>query len=159
LAEKKQAFVFDSHLGSEIWNESAIGYQRQISPPTELTELEKAKFPNAVKKASVRVQLESLAEIDIKKSNTLTKKSVSDGKLHEHAILEYNLYIDANGKSIDGDWKNSMNVRGVDFIWFGAGKGTDSKDLLNTGNPFLDFNRLKKIFDKSTKPICKSFFL
>lgn len=159
LAEKMKAFVFDSHLGNEIWNESAIGYRRTIGEAVNLTAAERARFQGAIKKAEVEVILESLAEIDIKKSNVETKKAVAEGKLHEHVPLHYTLYLNKKGQAIDGTWKQPKDTRGVDFVWFGGGKGTDAQYSENSGNPFLDFKRLKKLFTDSSKHICRSLFL
>jgi hypothetical protein len=157
LAEKQKAFVIDSHLGAEIWNESIIGFERKLSEPLALTAEEQARLPWAVRKIIVHVKLETLAEIDIANSNRNTKPQVAAGDLNKEIKIAYTLYLDGAGKAFDGAWLKSSGTRGVDFAWFGVGKGTDGAQKM--GNPFLKFSEVKDLFRRASNMSCKKVFL
>jgi hypothetical protein len=168
LATKKKAFVIDTHLGSEIWNESVIGYKRQVSAPQALNRAEQNQFgAKAVHKLVVNTELFTLGEIGIAESNGPTKKQVAEGKMHTVTPVEYTLYIDAEGKAFDGAWTPTQSLRGVDFAWFTKGRGMDehytpdAKEdwMIGPGNKALRFKVLRGLLAKSAGPgQCRKLF-
>ncbi|MBC7420320.1 MAG: hypothetical protein H7328_06280 [Bdellovibrio sp.] len=160
LAQKKKSFMVDANLGKQIWNESVIGYHREVSPPKELTADEQWLRPWAIAKVQVEGYLETLGEVDIEKTNGPTVKKIAEGELHEKLPISYVLYIDAQGSALDGKWNKSKNLRGVDFVWFGAGEGTDShpSNRWGNGNPYLEFKTLKKLIHMSAAQSCRKLF-
>jgi hypothetical protein len=156
LGEKKKSFVIDTHLGSEIWNESLIGFSRDLQTPQALTEQEKQKYPAATAKVQIKLKLLLLGEIKIEDSNVETKHSVALGKLHDEMKVGYLLYLDSQGRALDGVWDENRSLRGVDFVWFSGGVGTDAKNSLGNGNSNLAFEEIKKLVKKSnTLPLCR----
>lgn len=153
LAEMGKSFVVDSHPGTQIWNESVIGFERELGAERPVTAAEANKHPGAVRKVLVNTKVETMGEILIEDSNSPTKKDVADGLYSKDMIpLRYELFLNAAGKIIDGEWlplpANQRNRdRGIDFVWFAGGKGTD---MHNGGNPHLRFEVIKKLFKKAT---------
>lgn len=160
VGEKRKSFVVDSHLGTEIWNESVVGYQRRAIE-AELTFEEKSQRPWAVSKVEVRLAIETLGEISIHASDQPTKEEVARGARSGRISSGYVLYVDSEGKALDGVWKNASGDRGIDFAWFPGGKGTDSeRSNGEVGNPWLDFSKIRKLFIRSARPIsCKEIFI
>ncbi len=159
IAEKQMPFVIDSHLGDEIWNESVVGFTRQIQDAGALSPLELVQYPEAQSKVNIKVVLSSLAEISIEESNRSTEKAVADGKLHNDIPMEYTLYLDAQKNAIGGSWAKAPTVDGVDFLWFSGSQGTDSKNPQGNGNKNLSFKVIKKLVTKASGPIrCQSIF-
>lgn len=159
LANHKQGFVIDSHLGAEIWNETVVGYKRSLSPVRNLSFQERELYPAAVKKVRIDLVLETLGEVEIKHSNRSTKKHVANGSMLETLETAYTLYLDIRGNAIDGRWHNKANqTRGVDFAWFASGKGADHNYAHQGGNPFLKFKEIEKLIRLSTSPTCSSIF-
>ncbi len=156
LAEMGKSFVIDAHPGTEIWNESVIGFERKVSEAKELTAAEEAKFPGAVKKVLVQTQVETMGEIEIGDSNRPTKADVANGNYSKDPIpLRYALYLDAKGSIVEGEWMPvpkhlQQKDRGVDFAWFAGGKGTD---MHNGGNPHLEFSVIKKLVKQASGPL------
>ena len=161
LAHKKKSFAVDASLGEEIWNESVIGYHRELSAPKKLSAQEQVLFPWANSKIQVDGWLETLGEVDIQKTNGPTKNRVADGQLHKNLKFSYSLYLDSDGMARDGLWKKSRSLRGVDFMWFGAGQGTDAnpENQNDNGNPYLNFKILKKLIKKSSTRTCQNIFI
>ncbi len=153
VAEKKAAFIIDSHLGSEIWNETVIGYNRTLSQEEPLSNEEKQSFPLAVSKKTVRLDLYSLADISIRESNQSTKDGVAAGNYHKTTKAEYTLYLDAQNKAFDGVWKKTKSLRGIDFVWFSGGRGTDSKNPKGNGNEQLSFKTVERLVRMSHRPL------
>jgi hypothetical protein len=158
LAQKKKGFVIDSHLGSEIWNETVVGYTRNFDDVEGLDDSEKALYPKAHKKVYVNVVLETLGEVGIKDSNGLTKSRVADGSMLTTLETAYTLYLNKSGEAIDGKWHNAEGDRGVDFAWFVSGKGADHQYADRGGNPNLRFNKIRKLF-KQSGLTCQNLFL
>ena len=126
-----------------------------LSQPLQLTSREQNQLPHASSKIDVEVNLFTLGEIEIERSNRATREAVSAGILHETNRVSYVLFLDSKGQVVDGTWKkNPDSKKGVDFAWFGAGKGTDADyaDLADkTGNPFLEFDVVKKLVQLSAR--------
>ncbi len=160
LSHQQKSFVIDSHLGPEIWNESVVGYSRTLSAHENLSLEEKNQFPKATQKVEAQVELFTLSEMNVKKSNRQTKFKVAAGQVHKVLPVSYSLYLDAHGKAVDGVWNNKAGTAGVDFAWFGAGQGTDSQNSHLSGNQYLDFEVIKKLFEKASgvNRSCKSYF-
>lgn len=159
LGVKQKAFVIDSHQGSEIWNESVIGFKRELSPNRNLTKEEKAAYPKAVSKIYVKMTLETLGETKIEDSNRTTKAEVAEGRMHKTVKGAYTLYLNKHGELIDGRWTKARSNRGVDFVWFGGGRGTDADYSRGVGNEYLDFDVLKKLFKQSIGNSCQGVYL
>lgn len=159
LAVNKKAFIIDSHLGKEIWNETVVGYKRVLSPEKKLTPTERTLYPEAVRKVQVQLILETLGEIDIQNSNKPTKAKVADGTLLKTLEGNYTLYLDSEGRAVDGQWKKNRSVRGVDFAWFVGGKGADKFHADKTGNPYLEFDVIRSLIKESAHPSCNKLFL
>jgi hypothetical protein len=86
--------------------------------------------------------------------------------MHSETPVSYTLYLDAQGKAIDGEWEApNAELRGVDFAWFSSGRGMDSAYSPDSpeewrrgnGNKNLKFDVLKKLFRKAAGPLrCKA---
>lgn len=160
LSDKQKAFVIDSHLGSEIWNESVVGYRRTVSEPKNLTADERRTYRWAVSKVEINGELETLGELGIQDSNNgKTQARVARGEILSTVPIRYTLYLDENGRAYDGEWQNFRGNRGVDFVWFGGGRGADHKLRPNaTQRESLSFNQLKKLFKKAQHQSCSRVF-
>lgn len=159
LAENKKSFVIDSHLGSEIWNETVVGYEREIEE-RPLSPEDKARFPGVKKKIRVHLKLETLGEIDIKDSNKATKAKVANGQYLDAIHTSYDLLLDSKNKPLEGAWNydRRQGQRGVDFAWFANGVGMDSKFASEGGNPHLNFKVIQELFRESSFPSCRRIF-
>lgn len=156
VGQKKKAFVIDSHLGSEVWNESVVGYRRELGAPEKLSPAESAANPAAVSKVHVKLVLDTLGELQISESNKPTKKRVASGEVVQELKTAYWLFLDGAGKSVGGEWKLERGNRGIDFAWFGGGKGTDAQNF--GGNQDLPFNKISRLVRQSASPSCKKVF-
>lgn len=154
LALNKKGFIIDSNLGPEIWNETVIGFKRELSDFQNLSDREKSTYPTATVKISVRLTLDALGEVDIEQSNQSTKSKVARGKLSSPIYSGYDLYLDINNIAVGGEWHRSESLRGIDFAWFAAGEGADNKYSHLMGNPNLKFHLLKPLLKQSAKLIC-----
>lgn len=154
LGHHKKGFVIDSHLGAEIWNETVVGFQRELSEPRAVTNAEHRMYPHAVSVISVKLTLETLGEVEIKHSNGSTAKRVSKGEFLTPLHAGYDLYVDKEGNLIDGNWHPAKDSRGVDFAWFARGRGTDDQYSYKGGNGNLKYDRLLPLFKQSVKPTC-----
>jgi len=160
VAAKKAAFVIDSHLGSEIWNETVIGYKRDLLEPEPLTAEDEQLFPGAVSKRRVRLDLYSLADVSIRESNQSTKAKVAAGDYHKTTKTEYTLFLDSSGRAINGLWKKTRGLRGIDFVWFSGGRGTDSKNPQGNGNELLSFRTISRLVKLSSQALsCRQVLL
>lgn len=106
------------------------------------------------------ITIETLGEMDIHESNHPTKAKVAAGQLHKTVEAGYVLYLDSNNNAYDGHWieNESQGLRGIDFAWFGAGKGTDAEYPERMGNPALEFSILQKLIQTSSKLKCQNVF-
>lgn len=154
LAEKRKSFVVDSNIGYEIWNESIVGYERTLSEPKRLTPTEKSHYPWAVDKIEVTGYVESLGETSIKESNRKTTHLVANGKLLGSIPVAYTLYRDQYGNARDGKWKGQRGLRGIDFAWFAGGRGADAEYAHEGGNPYINFDLIRKLVHKSAQFTC-----
>lgn len=154
LGHHKKGFVIDSHLGPEIWNETVVGFKRELSEEKKLSSEEKRNYPKAVRKFSVNLTLETLGEVEIQASNGPTKSRVSQGDFLTPLNAGYDLFVDSKGRLIDGAWHPPKDSRGVDFAWFARGRGADDKYAFQGGNELLKFEKLNPLFKQSVRPIC-----
>jgi hypothetical protein len=153
----KKGFVIDSHLGPEIWNETVVGYKREVSSPMNLTPEELSLYSSADKKVLVSIVLETLGEVSIQDTNSPTKGRVAKGDFLEPLSTQYELFLDKTGNVIDGRWiQQGQKTRGVDFAWFARGKGADDKYSHVGGNPHLKFRYLTRILRSSRNMRCSS---
>lgn len=161
LANNKKAFVIDSNLGPEIWNESVIGYKREVKRAAVSSLWRRFMSPGVHSVVRVNIQLETLGEVSIGNSNKPTKSAVADGKMMKVTQLSYLLYLDKNGRTIDGRWENGLlgsSQRGVDFAWFGTGRGTDGDLAEGSRNPHLKFDKVRQLFMDASGGLCGKVF-
>lgn len=158
LGVNNKPFIIDSHLGKQIWNETVVGYRRNLSEEMKLTPTERQNYPEARSKIQVELLLETLGEIDIKNSNETTKAKVANGSILKTIDGSYTLYLDEEGRAVDGKWKKGTRVRGVDFAWFVGGKGADKHYADQGGNPYLEFGVIKSLINESAHPSCNGIF-
>lgn len=156
LGTRNKAFVVDSNLTSEIWNETVVGYERELGPEIRIRDKEKRAFPEAVAKRVVTLRLETLGEIDAPNSNTPTRAAVASGAHLQEIRATYSLYLNAEGLAVGGVWHKENKERGIDFAWFAAGKGADGDYGQNS---FLDFKTLRNLFKESARPMCNRALL
>ena len=156
LAKRRKAFVVDSNLTSEIWNETVVGYEREVGEETKINAKESRKYPGAVAKRTIKLRLETLGEVDMSDSNKPTRANVAEGAHLQEIKAVYSLYIGADGRAVDGVWHRSDSDRGVDFAWFAGGKGTDGAEGWNS---HLDFKTIRKLFKESVHPSCSRVLL
>jgi hypothetical protein len=149
LAENKRPFITDSHLGKQIWNEAVLGYKRNLGKKKSLTPEEANRFPWAASKVQVTGYVETLGDIPLEKTDGPTTQKVVSGELMTKIPIAYTLYLDSEGRALDGVWHSKKGERGVAWIWFPAGKGEDS--LHEMGNPSLEFDAVKDLLKKSRK--------
>jgi hypothetical protein len=159
IGTANKSFIVDSHLGKQIWNESVVGYKRTLSPIMDLTDNEQNEYPDAVKKVKVELILETLGEIEIKDSNKATKAQVANGSLLKTIEGKYTLYLDRDGRAVEGKWVKGSKIRGIDFAWFVGGKGADKHYAEKGGNPYLEFGVIKSLINESAHPSCNKLFL
>jgi Transglutaminase elicitor len=158
IGELKRPFIIDAHLGTEIWNESVVGYNRTIKSETPVTPQEATQFRGAVAKVEVDLVLNVLGEVSIRASNARTKAAVSSGAVTETMKMQYTLFVDANNRVIDGKWSDVAGTHGVDFVWFGAGKGADANPSIGDGNRALRFSVIDRLFQRAGKMTCEAMF-
>lgn len=159
LAHHRRGFVIDTHLGAEIWNETVVGYQRRLGDLETLETREQILYPLATHKIKVDVILETLGEIPIKESNHSTQFKVADGSLLTPLETSYTLYLDEQQRALGGEWDNRNLIRGVDFAWFGGGRGSDHENERLGGNPYLKFDKVLELLHKATPQIyCARLF-
>lgn len=160
LADNKKAFVIDSNLGPEIWNESVIGYKREVKRAAVSSLWRRFMNPGVHSVVRVSTQLETLGEISIENSNKPTKEAVAAGKMMKTTKLSYLLYLDKNGRAVDGRWENGSlgGQRGVDFAWFGTGRGTDGDLAEGSRNPHLKFDKVRRLFMETSGGLCAKVF-
>ncbi len=87
-------------------------------------------------------------------------KVVDLGDLHEKIDISYTLYLDEKGNVNDGEWSQTKNLCGFDFVWFGAGQGTDQKsfDKNISSNKYLDFASVRQLVNISAGRMCHQLF-
>lgn len=156
LGVRRKAFVVDSNLTSEIWNETVVGYERELGPEIAIRAKEKRAYPDAVTKRVVNLRLETLGEIDASASNKPTRGSVASGEHLQEIRATYSLYLDSDGRAVGGVWHKTSEDRGIDFAWFAAGKGADGD---HGWNSFLDFKTIRHLFKESARPVCSRALL
>ncbi len=103
----------------------------------------------------VTERLQGIAE-----SNRPTTQDVGSQKLAEKIKIHYTLYMDAAGNARDGIWHHDGRAtRGVDFAWFGKGKGTDAKErakILKSPNEAVDHEKIVNLFHLSQVRSCRA---
>lgn len=147
LGENKRGFVIDVHPGDEIWNETVMGYQRDISNKVATTESERREHNGATKKVEVSLLYLALGEFHIEDSNGFTGDQTVSRSNRFSAT--YDLYLDDNDKIVDGEWKSG---RYPDFAWFGFGAGDKYHSRRGqSGNPHIPFSKILPLMKKASK--------
>ncbi len=157
LGNQKRTFFIDVSPNSEKWNESVVGYERQI-----VNDSIKEKIANSpigtYKAVRVSVSLYLLGEIGI--SNSLTAPQIENKKYLDKWICEYILFTDKNNNILGGKWEkfNSTNpsrpyqkYTQPDYLWFVSGEGTDWLNWKKDGLAFFSFHDIVNLIYISTK--------
>lgn len=147
LGENERGFVIDVHKGSEIWNETLMGYDREISEETKTTASEKREFNGATKKVTVDLTYRALGEFRIEGSNGYTRnRTVRESNVFR---AKYDLYLDSRGNIVDGEW---VSGRYPDFAWFGFGAGDQKHSRRGqNGNPYMPYSKILPLLKKASK--------
>jgi len=147
LGANERGFVIDVHKGSEIWNETVMGYERSMSEVELVTASESAKFNGASQKVTVSLIYRALGEFHIKGSNGYTRnRTVRESNVFR---ATYNLYLDKSDRIVDGDW---VSGRFPDFAWFGFGAGDQKHSRRGqNGNPYMPYNKILPLLEQASK--------
>jgi hypothetical protein len=146
LGQLHKPFVADTNPNNQIWNHVVIGYTRNLEElkPADGT------APAGVKWTTVaNVNITYNTFVDHLTANTDTAKATAEGANQKTRYYRYQLYLDENKNIVGGKWPDNGSEKTVDapnFLWFPAGKGTDSTEGYN---PYIDFNQVKELVNKS----------
>lgn len=158
LGNQKRSFFLDVELGEPKFNETVVGYKREIvrESPAASQELTSLGIKKVV---DVRTTLYLLGEIGFRQANSMTVPLIENRELINSWVTNYKLYINENNEIIDGKWErfdaqpNYSFLEYPDYVWFGSGKGTD--DLVSStrfdNNVLLSFFEVQNLFYLSVK--------
>jgi hypothetical protein len=152
LGHYKMPFFVDADPGDEIYNETILGYKRDLGKPRSPNAVETKANPDMKRVVHAVVTLYLQDELTISQSNTLTVPIMADKsaalkksstaasfKFWVHEMkYEYDLYIDNSNAIIGGKWTSS---KPLDFLWAANGPGDDE----TKGNNNLKFSALLKL--------------
>jgi hypothetical protein len=147
LGENEKGFIIDVNKTKEIWNETVMGYTRNVSSERETTEEEKAEFNNAAKKVTVHLRYRALGEFTIMEANGFT----GDITVRESNRFRatYTLFLDARGNIVDGEW---VSGRFPDFAWFAIGAADEDYTRgRHSGNPHIPYRALVPLVREASK--------
>jgi hypothetical protein len=165
LAKHKMPFFIDAEPGPALYNETVLGYDRQITGRKDASNEEKINYPGASKTIAVKTILYLQDELTIDQSNAPTLPVLSDKKkamamasasatynFWVHKLeCQYFLFVDAQGTILNGKWIG----RPVDFVWAANGAGNDenSEHAFNPGNKNIKFDPILLLVRQSlTRP-------
>ena len=152
LGRLHKPFVMNTFPGPEIWNHVAIGYNRKLINLEPVTEDEHLT-PDIKWKVLAQVNITHNDFVDPKIGNRLTAPETAKG-WHQHSrYYQYELFLDKHKKIVGGRWpqEGSQNLPTTDapgFLWFPAGKGTDSTE---GANPYIDFGTIENLVERSSQ--------
>jgi len=154
LSTYKVPLFIDVQYNSEIWNETILGFDRQIKAikPLRAGMVANAK---AVQSVLVECTLYCQDEVSIDKINGKTTQimankalAVKNGWVRERKY-RYRLFTDKTGTILDGAWDKSyldvsranepvrmawVSDMPVDFIWLAKGEGADDKHVYSASD-------------------------
>ena len=123
IGKMDRGFVFDTHLGTELWNEAFLGYERTVGERVAITQGDRAadrQMPRGAKyRVPVNLDVSYLGEMGLERSNRPTQAAIHGGENVSRETWQYDLYLDRHGRIIGGKWTGN----GPDMIWFASGKG------------------------------------
>lgn len=152
IGSRKKPFSVNAHLGSEVWNENVVGYNRRITFDGEPTKLEKERFPWAVKKRRYELTVWTVGDVKIQKSNGVTKENHAEPDADSKSLnTGYTLFLDESGKARGGVWKRTRSKRGVGFVWFARGPGREIPHALPARPDEIKFNAIAELVSLSAK--------
>lgn len=121
---KRQGFVFDINVASEVWNHAVVGYTVKQS---DIVEYDPARDPLSAFRAPGTTHLANIAIYVMYTTYTSPSETPfadAPQKYTKTAYFAYTLELNANGVIIGGEWKSRDRP---DFIWAlkNKPKGTD----------------------------------
>ena len=158
LGNQHRNFFLDIKQGSQKWNETIVGYKREIVKTNNSISQELSS--QGVKTiVDIRTTLYLLGEIGFSEANSQTTPLIENRQLVNTWTTNYRLFVNENNEIIDGKWEKfdlqptNIFLEYPDYVWFGGGKGTD--DLVDNNrvdnNVLLNFFEVQNLFFLSTK--------
>lgn len=157
LGKQHRTFFLDVNDSEQKWNESVVGYKREIMNETIVTAATTGLPANTRKIIKIRLTLHLLGELPM--SDKPTCAGIQDKTLTVPWTTEYKLYVDANNKILSGKWEkfDTQNydhyLNYPDYVWFGGGVGVDNLDMYSNqgGNKYLSFLEVQNLIMMSAK--------
>jgi hypothetical protein len=143
-------FAADKAPGPQIWNHVVVGYKRNLE---QLKPAENGMPPDVKWTVIANVHMTYTGGgIDHHTANRPTTARVASGEMTETRYYRYELFLDEDKKIVGGRWPQSEDpskttVDAPDFLWFPAGRGTDSKEGYN---PYISFDRVLELVKRSS---------
>lgn len=150
LGENKRSFFLDVKEGDQKWNETIVGYEREIM---------KEEVIEAKKYITIKSTLYLLGEISFDEMNTYTSSEIENKNYVNKWVYNYVLEVNMNKEIIGSNWIRDENTSNPfrayypDYVWFGGGKGLDELfiDDRFDNNPLLPFFEVQNLFYLSIK--------
>ncbi|MBK8658101.1 MAG: hypothetical protein IPN22_04310 [Bacteroidetes bacterium] len=151
LGRQKRTFFVDVKQGEEKWNESVVGYKREVLKESTVTALLTGMPPATKKAVDVRLTLHLLGELPL--NNNATAAGIANKTLTKTRITQYRLYVDQNNRIVGGKWQKldtqnySNYLQYPDYIWLAGGVGVDQQPMYATqgGNPHLSYFEVQNL--------------
>jgi hypothetical protein len=158
LGNQQRNFFLDIKAGSQKWNETIVGYKREIVKAN--TSIPQNLIAQGIKQIiDVRTTLYLLGEIGFSETNSQTVPLIENRQLVNTWTTNYKLYVNEENEIVDGKWEKfdlqpiNTYLEYPDYVWFGGGKGTD--DLVDStrgdNNVLLSFFEVQNLFYLSIK--------
>ncbi len=153
LGRQKRTFFVDVKQGEEKWNESVVGYKREIMKESAVATLLTAMPPATKKTVDIRLTLHLLGELPL--NNNATAAGIANKTLTKARTIEYRLYVDQNNRIVGGKWEkfDTQNypsyLKYPDYIWLAGGVGVDQLPMYATqgGNPHLSYLEVQNLLN------------
>ncbi|WP_109098535.1 hypothetical protein [Aquimarina sp. AU58] len=159
LAENKKVFFFDDNSSNEIWNHSALGFERKVLEKKRKVKGSDNPPSNSTHIITFTTTFYHMGEISTHIMNGATKPRIESKNscCVEENNYVYTLFLDKKDNIIDGFWLHNFYP---DNIWFANGKGDDSNHSSgidnNTGKEYrgnanIPFDVLISLIEKSSQ--------
>jgi hypothetical protein len=158
LGNQHRNFFLDIKKGSQKWNETIVGYKREIVK-TSSNVAQDLSAQGVKTIVDIRTTLYLLGEIGFSEANAQTIPLIENKQLVNTWTTNYRLFVNQNNEIIDGKWEKfdqqltNVFLEYPDYVWFGGGKGTD--DLVDNNradnNVLLNFFEVQNLFFLSVK--------
>jgi hypothetical protein len=125
LGEKEKVFFFDNSQTDQIWNHTALGYERKITEnkrPIAAADNAPANSTHLIVYQTTFYNMGELGSMDIIDGPTKPRIASKNNCCTEINTYNYILFLDASNNIVEGRWKNNFYP---DVIWFGNGRGDD----------------------------------